>query len=128
MKNLFLSVIVIILIAGSVWSSSAEEQLSAIAPSMLSHTTREMKTPGFWISRHPSPDQVILEPDQINELNLHIQNDLKLTKDLTQFPETVSGEDLLKAQRAQFEEIKTKKYYAASGEGASLIFFQEVES
>lgn len=61
---------------------SAEERLDPAAPSVLAHTSREMKTAGFWISRHPSPDDVIMTPERIAAFNARIQNDQKLTKDI----------------------------------------------
>ncbi len=122
------TVVVLLACLGVLYPACAEERTYLIAPSVLPHTERAMKTPGFWISRHPSPDQVILEPEKIAELNARIQNDLKLTKDMTQFPDTISGDELLKSLRLKFEELKAKGYFAASGEEASLLFFQDVES
>jgi hypothetical protein len=108
--------------------SFAEEKTFTVAPTRLPDTDRSMKTPGFWIGLHPSPDQVILEPAKIEELNTQIQNNLKLTKDIAAFPETFSGEELAKTLRAKFEEIKGKGYFLHSGEAVSELFLQDVES
>lgn len=122
------TVVVFLILLSAFYPACAQERAYLIAPSVLLHTERAMKTPGFWISRHPSPDLVIMEPDKLAELNARIQNELKLTKDLTQLPAMVSGDELLKSLRSQFEEIKAKGYFAASGEEASLLFFQDIES
>lgn len=63
-----------------------KEQLYYAAPTALPNTTREMKTPGYWIGRHPDPDWMILSPEEIEKFNGHIQNELKLTRDLTRLP------------------------------------------
>ncbi len=53
------------------------------APTLLPGTDRHMLTAGYWISRHPSPDALILTTEQIAELNLHIKKDLKTVSDIT---------------------------------------------
>ena len=60
-----------------------KEQLYYAAPTALPNTSREMKSPGFWIGRHPCPDKVILSPSEIEKFNWRIQSELKLTKDIT---------------------------------------------
>ncbi len=60
-----------------------KEQLYFAAPTALPNVRQEMKSPGFWIGRHLCPDKVILSSGEIEKLNFHIQNDLKLTKDIT---------------------------------------------
>src|SRR5580698_5904989 len=47
-----------------------------------SHFPRMMKTAGFWISRHPSPDAVIMSPESIDQFNTRLRTDNKLTKDI----------------------------------------------
>jgi hypothetical protein len=42
---------------------------------------RTMKTAGFWISCHPSPDAVIMGPEAIDRFNTRLRNN-KLTKDI----------------------------------------------
>lgn len=63
-------------------------------PSLLAHTTSEMRTAGFWISRHPAPDAVILPPGEITRFNQKIREELKLTKDLSAWPSVSAGEEL----------------------------------
>lgn len=69
-------------------------------PSRLENTSSEMQTPGFWITRHPDPDRVILTPKQINALNRHIIEDLKLAADLPNWPEEYPGRDLARTLNA----------------------------
>ncbi len=37
------------------------ETLYYSVPGMLPGTTRDMKTAGYWIERHPFPDQIIMD-------------------------------------------------------------------
>lgn len=44
------------------------------APHLLPNVNPEHKQPGFWISRGPDPDKVILSADEIRELNRRAEN------------------------------------------------------
>jgi hypothetical protein len=123
-----LALTMVVLLAGGMAFCHADEKVFSIAPSQLSRTERAMKTPGFWIGRHPSPDQVILDTAKIEELNLRIRDGLKLTKDISSLPESFSGEELTKTLRAKFEEIKGKGYFLQNGETASGLYLQDIES
>lgn len=76
------------------------------SPSLLSHTTHEMRTAGFWIGRHRNPDVLVLSPEEVLRLNAHLRDDLKLTSDLSVWPATSPGEEL----RAEFES-QLKKHH-----------------
>jgi len=67
-------------------SLSLAEEMFYTAPSRLAHTHRQMNTAGFWIGRHPAPDQVIMTPQGIIAFNNHVRDDLKLTKDIFAAP------------------------------------------
>ncbi len=77
-------------------------------PSLLPHTTVEMKTPGFWISRHPSPDAVILSPEEIARFNERVRQELHLTKDLSQWPASVPGRALREQLEKQLEDLRAR--------------------
>ncbi|MDE2009203.1 MAG: SH3 domain-containing protein [Candidatus Omnitrophica bacterium] len=94
---------------------SAQQRLNYEAPSLIGHTTRLMKAPGFWISRHPSPDAVIMSPDQIDQFNERISNDKKLTKDIFALVDDSKTESLLAELQKTLAEITSKGYYTAEG-------------
>lgn len=94
---------------------SAQQRLNYEAPSLIGHTTRLMKAPGFWISRHPSPDAVIMSPDQIDQFNEGISNDKKLTKDIFALVDDSKTESLLAELQKTLAEITSKGYYTAEG-------------
>ncbi len=55
------------------------------------HSLRMMKTAGFWISRHPSPDAVIMGPKAIDQFNAALSKNKKLTKDIFTLNGVVTG-------------------------------------
>jgi hypothetical protein len=91
-------------------------------------SNRLMKSPGYWISRHPCPDKVILTADEINTFNLHIQNDQRLTWDISKFPEQISGEELRLQLKNELESLRAKKLYTANDCLVSSQFFDAVET
>jgi len=53
-------VLVILLnISGCAIQNAIHEKLYYAAPTLIPNTQLQMKTAGFWISRHPFPDKVI---------------------------------------------------------------------
>jgi len=119
---------IVLLVSGEFCLAFAQEKIFYIAPTSLSNTQREMKTAGFWVSRHPSPDTIVLEADKIEEFNARIRNDLKLVKDMTALPDSFSGEELGKTLRVKIDDIRSKGFFLKSGEAASELFLQEAEA
>lgn len=105
--------------------SFAAEQLTYRAPTQLADTRPEMNTPGYWIARHPSPDQIVMTSVEIHEFNASIQSKVKEVKDLTRIAENFSGDELTKNLRSRYEEFKSKDYFSRSGEVLSDLFLQE---
>ncbi|MBP9853769.1 MAG: SH3 domain-containing protein [Candidatus Omnitrophica bacterium] len=75
-------------------------------PSILPATTADMKTAGYWIGRHPTPDQTILTVDQIKLLNESIINPLELNQDLNGWPIEYSGPQIRKDLMSQWKNLR----------------------
>jgi hypothetical protein len=101
----------------------AEQDNIALEPT----SNRLMKSPGYWISRHPCPDKVILTGDEINTFNLHLQNDLHLTRDISKFPDRISGEELRSQLKKELKSLQAKKLYTANNREVSRQLFEAVE-
>ena len=86
----------------------AQEQISYEAPSLIGHSLRMMKTAGFWISRHPSPDAVIMSPDAIDQFNASLRSDKKLTKDIFTLVQDLKTESLLDDLEKTLSDITAK--------------------
>lgn len=127
MKRILLYGFVFLLVALTLYSPPLEEKLDYAAPSLLAHTTREMKTAGFWISRHPFPDQIILLSEEIQLLNCEIQNKLKLTKDIPHLPASFSGKELKTALENKLVELAERKLYLKKNK-ATKSFYKEIKN
>lgn len=106
---------------------AVKEKLYYVAPSALQFTTRAMKTSGFWISLHPQADQLILTKEETKAFNDRIVQELKLNRDMSEFPYEYSKEEIRGALSQPLEEIKGKNYYLSSGEKAAEVFFKDIE-
>ncbi|MBL8014239.1 MAG: SH3 domain-containing protein [Candidatus Omnitrophica bacterium] len=106
----------------------AQEELNYRAPTLLKDTSPEMLTPGYWISRYPSPDSVLLDTQEIQKFNADIQRKIKSVKDVAQLPESFSGDELTERLKSLLQEYQNKQYYMPSGEPVSEMFFQDVTS
>jgi len=98
------------------------------APTILPHTTPAMKTAGFWISYHPFPDKVILHPQEVEDFNNRVRDDLKLTKDILKIPSRFSGEQLKIELERNLVQIISKDYYDEDGRIAGQEFFDKIKS
>jgi len=86
-----------------------------------------MKTAGFWISRHPSPDAVIMSPDAIDQFNTGLRNDKKLTKDIFTIIQDLKTESLLDDLEKTLSDITAKDYYTAAGVRDDVDFMDDVK-
>ena len=104
-----------------------KELLYYCAPSLLPATQRSMKSAGFWISRHSSPDKIILKPDEITQLNRGIQDELKLTQDIVLLGASYSGEKLKSELKETLESFEQRELYAEDGRRAQTSFYKIVQ-
>ena len=96
------------------------------APTLLPGTERQMKSPGFWISCHPFPDKVILNPAQINKLNAHIEHGLETRKVISRLDPLYSGKELVSYLEKKLNRSYKKGLYLSNRKRASLGFYQEI--
>jgi len=107
-------------------SGCVQSQKQFAAPSLLPGTDRRMLTAGYWISRHPSPDALVLTSEQIAAINLHIEKDLKTVTDVTRIPLPYSGSDLADAMRKDIDRLRAMPRYLSSGSRAPGDFYERL--
>ncbi len=98
------------------------------APTLLPGTERQMKSPGFWISRHPFPDKVILNPAQIKKINSHIEHGLETKKVISGLDPLYSGKELISYLEKKLNRSCKKRLYLSNGKRASLSFYQKIRN
>ena len=130
MKFRFVPILAVLLLSTRVSAQEfgSHQQNKAIyeAPSLIGHSLRMMKTAGFWISQHPSPDAVIMSPDAIDQFNVHLIKDSKLTKNIFTIVEDLKTESLLEELEKTVADIIAKDYYTADGVRGDNDFIDEV--
>ena len=112
MKFKFIPILVLLLFSSRVL---AQERINYEAPSLVGHSLRVMKTAGFWISHHPSPDAVIMSPDAIDQFNARLRDENKLTKDIFTIIQDFKTESLVADFDKTLSDITEKGFYTAAG-------------
>ena len=115
LKHIFLSAFLFLSMSSCLWAQE------------LGHLDRMMKTPGFWISRHPLPDEVIMSPDQIDQFNARLRTDNKLTKDIFTIIQDQKTASLLDDIEKTLADIQSKNYYTAAGARGDEDFMDDVK-
>ena len=92
----------------------------------MGHSLRMMKTAGFWISRHPAPDALIMSPEAIDQFNARLRGDKRLTKDIFTLVEDLKTESLLDTLEKTVADIVSKGYYTATGIQADESFMDDI--
>lgn len=106
----------------AVWAQETDEGMT-----MPGHVTRAMKTAGFWISRHPSPDNVIMGPQRIDRFNEALRTDKKLTKDIFDQVENFKTGSLAGDLEKIYSDIASKGYTTARGMRVTQDFLDSVK-
>jgi len=100
------------------------ERLYYSAPTVISQTYRQMKEPGFWISRNADPDRVIMDLEQIGRFNKRISEDMGLVRDITAAGDLYSGEELAAEFSKQIESFYKQGLYTFNGKKAGRDFYK----
>ncbi len=123
--------------------------------SLIGHSLRMMKTAGFWISRHSSPDAVIMGTEAIDQFNARLRGDneldsrfrgndeqlrvsgmttkkgnsygIKLTKDIFTLIRDLKTASLLEDLEKTLSDIAAKGYYTAAGVRGDRNFMEDVK-
>jgi hypothetical protein len=96
------------------------------APTLLPGTDRNMLTAGYWISRHPSPDALVMTAEQIAGLNRHIEKDLKTVADIIRTHLPFSGGNLAAVIQKDVDHLRARPRYLSSGRPASGAFYERL--
>jgi hypothetical protein len=103
-----------------VWS------VDAPSPTSLPHVKPHMRSAGFWISLHPSPDKVIFNPEEIKTFNSRNRDQLKLTKDIFSLVNHFQTESLLDVFQNAINSFSSG-YYLANDSREDASFMEKVK-
>ena len=103
------------------------ETLYYSVPGMLPGTTRDMKTAGYWIERHPFPDRIIMDSRDIESLNRHIIDELKTRKDLRELPERYPSSQIKDRVAMVIRWFKSRTLFTEKGWQVGESFFRTME-
>jgi hypothetical protein len=100
----------------------ADELLYYRAPTELANVAPEMRSAGFWISRHPYPDKLIMDPLEVEAFNARSRKD-GLIEDLEQFPPLYDGERLKKELQEIRDDCVKRELFRTDSRPADSVFY-----
>ena len=98
------------------------------APTLLPHTTRQMQMPGFWINRLPSPDLILMNPQDVDALNRHIRTTLAASADLMDESLFQSGSALISELEKELLKLRRQPFFTSSGQVVTLEFLEGIKT
>ena len=105
---------------------TATERLYYCAPTAIPDTARQMKSPGFWISRNASADKVIMSALSIRNFNNRIRTELGLTRDIFGLSSSYPGDKLASDLEGKLKSLAGQKLYLKNGSLAGSAFYQHL--
>ena len=115
MNRIRLLLPLLMLAAILVLSSETKPPKLFTAPLLQDNVTPDMLNPGFWISRHPSPDAVIMNPDQIVKFNTSIRNRRGSVANLPNLTGSIAGRTIRNGIENGLKVLRNMRLYDANG-------------
>jgi len=103
---------------------SCREKLYYAAGTILPHVTAEMLSPGFWIQKHPFPDELVLTETELSSFNEKLA-ELSGRGDIFSWSTFFSGENLQKKLSADLDYFQKQTLYTFSGR-VDQVFYRNL--
>lgn len=122
-KNFY---IICILCLFFISACTPKEKKGYAPPAVIPQTTREMKSPGFWVSRHPFADKVILDSSGIDLLNSKTEKKL-LIEDIAKIGPVYAGSKLSSLLRKTLNDLSPEKLFDKNAKRISKLFGEAIQ-
>ncbi len=103
------------------------ESAKLAGPTNLPNTTRAMKSPGFWIGRHPFPDKTILSPRSVEAFNKNTRDRLGLVIDPAAIGPAYPGDKLRSTLEKDLKEFSSRTLYDDRGKRVGEDVFKKIK-
>lgn len=119
-----ISIFCLILISGC---ATLPQRPASSVPISIPNTIREMKSPGFWINRHPYPDKLILDESGVALFNVKIEKELNFIINPLNESSQYNGKKLRNDLTKEFSNFSGKKLYTRKEKIADKNFYGPIE-
>ena len=125
MKRLILLLICLHIALG--WAQSREDILPALAPPViLDGVSAEMRQPGYWISRHPYPDSLLMSPSAIEAFNSRIRRRFGTVTAIDQHSTAIPGRTIRNQINSLHNMVKGMRLHDAAENQLSTAYWAEL--
>lgn len=97
------------------------------APVNIPNTIREMKSPGFWVDKHPYPDKLILDQAGIAVFDARIEKELNYIINPLNEPPQYNGKKLKNDLAKEVGSFFNQKLYTRNEKIADKSFYNPIE-
>ncbi len=122
-----LMVLVLLLAVFQPCPCQAKERLNYAPPSLLPYTTREMRSPGFWIDRLPGPDRIILDAEEIAGFNRKTE-EAGLITGVSRVGAVYPGQEVSRQLREALDGFIKRRLYDEQGRRSGKRYYARVEA
>ncbi|MBN1621032.1 MAG: SH3 domain-containing protein [Endomicrobiales bacterium] len=97
------------------------------APGMLPNVEPDMKTVGYWLTKHPYPDKVILNEKEIESLNADIVKNTGIVTDISEVSPYFSKKQLYYDLKSSLKNVSDEKLFFKNGQKVNKYFYEDVK-
>ena len=108
--------------------TSSQEPIVHAAPLLLENVSAEMLNPGFWISKHPAPNETVMNSMQIEAFNASVRKRLGSVSYMPNLSGVIAGSTIRKGILAAFNLLSSMKLYDKEGERLPSSIFNPIKS
>ncbi len=116
-QTILLQLLLLIILLGSLsplFARNPNEPVYYAAPTVLPNVLPEMNSAGFWISRHPYPDSLIMTSDEIARFNAQVNKQGTVTK-IWQHSSRIAGNTIQKQINESLSTVFTRGRFDETG-------------
>ncbi len=117
---------ILLLMATALLSTLVDKLPFLAAKAQLPDVTLEMRTAGFWIGRHPSPDSLILDAAGINSLNRLIRKNSRAVSNIKEHSSVIAGQTVRAQIIAMHDLVSGMKLHDRAGQPVKASFWQDM--
>lgn len=118
--------LLIILIAITLQAQQTDVKPNRAAPVILPNVSPEMRSPGYWISRHPTPDRLVMDAQAIERFNSRIRRERGTVTAIWEHSTAISGRTIRTQINNLHNYVKGMRLHDAEGNRVTPEYWQEL--
>ena len=128
MKYIKYYLLVLMLLGAPLLMAQPKPETLYTSPLLLENVSQAMLRPGYWISRHPSPDVIIMNDKEIESFNASIRKRRGSVSHLPSLAGNISGNTIRNGINQGLNLLKSMRLYDEKGERVPSSFWNSIQA